>query len=200
MAENQEYRTKPNGRVRIKSDMTHMYRNARAYNEAIVRAQAHDDMGYPLIYVEWDRNHWAYSGEDDGWAIEAHFDPVEEDMPEDKDLLKALAALVQNFQGEEKAEEKSEPEPEKDDQGYEETLKQAVSEAYKADAFVILVASPEESPGGVKLIVPHVYMHSKRDDAALILDATMADASAQAYARLVLELIAKAKRDGQASS
>jgi hypothetical protein len=114
-------------------------------------------------------------------------------------LLKALADLVQNFQSDEPVEKKEERPRQDGQDSYEETLKRAVKDAEGADAFVILVARPEEFDG-TEIVAPHIYVHSKRDDAAMMLDATMADAAAQRHAHLVIKLIEQAKRDGSAGS
>lgn len=207
------HKTKPQDRVRIKDDITHMYKDARVYNEGIVRARIHDEYGYPLIYVEWDKTHWAYSGEEDGWLIEAHFDLVEDQMAEEKkfdQLLNGLSDLVSSFR--ENDGDSSEYDNKLDGSDYamavpaggaeltfEQVLAKAMAEAKDAEAFVVITAMPEEF-AGKDLLIPRVYMHSRRDDAAIMLDATMADLAAQSHARLVLSVIEQAKRDGQTRS
>lgn len=207
--EEQQHRTRPTDRVRIKDDITHMYKDARVYNEGIVRARMHDEYGYPLIYVEWDKTHWAYSGEEDGWLIEAHFDLVEDQMAEEKkfdQLLNGLSDLVSSFQendGPENVEDRGDftmAVPAGDAElTFEQVLAKAMAEAKDAEAFVVITAMPEEF-AGKDLLIPRVYMHSRRDDAAIMLDATMADLAAQSHARLVLSVIEQAKRDGQTRS
>lgn len=186
-------------RVRIKDSVTHMYQNARVYNEAVVRARTRDNLGYPHVYVEWDKDHWAYSGEEDGWTFESHFDLVEEKMEDRQDdLLAALTKLVQSFSGGDAGENVRkviEDEEDESDLTYEQVLKNAFNDAIKGDAFIVLVALPAKF-GERELLVPHIYVHSKRDDASLMLDATMADAASQAHASLVLKLIESAKADG----
>jgi hypothetical protein len=103
MAERQEHRVKIGDRVRVKDSVTHMYQYARVHNEGFVRGLEYDTLGYPLILIEWDRDHWAYSGEDDGWTDEAHFELVEDQMEKDNrfdDLLTGLSNLVSSFQEE----------------------------------------------------------------------------------------------------
>lgn len=207
MAEQQEHKTHIKDKVRIKGSVTHMYQNARVYNEAWVRHRDHDHLGYPLIYVEWDKDHWAYSGEDDGWVPEEHFELVEDSMADSKDdkfenLLSGLSDLVSSFRSQDEDEL---PEGNEFDGGhdnslsYDEVLAKGLEEAKDAEAFVILVAIPEEYRDK-ELLVPHMYMHSKRDDAAIMLDATMADLAAQAHARLVMAVVMRAKADGSAGS
>jgi hypothetical protein len=194
MAKKQEHRTRLNSRVRIKGDVTHMYPAARAYGEARVKGKRHDDLGYPLIFVEWDKDHWAYSGEEDGWTLEAHFDLVEDQM-EEKDLVKALSDLVKKFERKEEPEEvnvENIDDPD-DEPSYDEMLEAALEDARDGEGFVVFVAR-KEAVGDTELVVPHIYRHSRRDDAALMLDAVMADTAAQTYASLAFMIIEKAKR------
>jgi hypothetical protein len=207
MAEKQRHHVKIGDRVRIKDSVTHMYPRARVYNEGFVRALEHDKLGYPLIYVEWDRDHWAHSGEDDGWTDEAHFDLVEDQMADQDErfdaLLSGLSNLLSSFQNEEK-QDSAQAVPVETPQGetnmtYDEVLAKATADAQDGDAFIVLVARPEEF-SGTEILAPHIYVHSKREDAALMLDACMADAVAQTYAGLVMKLIAEAKSNARPDS
>ena len=181
-----------------------MYQFARVFNEGIVRARRHDDLGYPLIFIEWDKDHWAYSGEEDGWTLEAHFDLVEEDMQDkndnDKlnDLLAVLSTLVKDFQvGEPSSDPSADDRDDDGDDGatFDEVLNAAIDDARDSEAFIIIVAHPEDWDG-TQIVVPRTYVHSKRADAAMMLDAAMADQAAQAHARLVLRTIERTKRRG----
>lgn len=175
-----------------------MYPNARVYNEGIVRKQTHDHHGYPMIFVEWDKDHWSYSGEEDRWVLEAHFDPVEGNMEDNRnnDLAAALGKFLQDWQ----SGQKSEPEPKEDNRpqdelGYDEVLELAAKDARNGEAFIVIVASPE-SFQGTDLVVPHIYIDSKNDDAALVLEATAADYVAQSMGRLVQELVRSRHESG----
>lgn len=201
MPENQPHKTKPKDRVRIKDSVTHMYPMARAFSEAVVKKRMHDPLGYPMIFVEWDKDHWAYSGEENGWAFEAHFDRVEEtEMAEEKgkpDLAEALAKLLEQYRPVQEDSETGSPQENDPDQedgsDYESILAKALEDAQDGEAYIVLVAYPEEYQG-TPIIVPRIYTNSKRDDAALLLDATMADFVAQSYSRMVTDLI-QARRD-----
>lgn len=202
MPENQPHRTKPRDRVRIKDSVTHMYPNARVYNEATVRRRMHDSLGYPLIYVEWDKDHWAYSGEEDRWVLEAHFDKVEEHKmaaEEKPDFMQALSDLLKQYQDQD-----AEPEEKTDDEkvsaiepgtDYDSVLDKAVEDARNGEAFIIIVATPEEYRG-TALIAPHAYVHSKRDDAGFLVEAVMADLVAQNYSRLASDFLQVKREDG----
>lgn len=183
-----------------------MYKNARAFNEAVVRGRKHDEFGYPLIFVAWDHNHWAYSGEDDRWVLEAHFDLVGDMADKDKneDFIKQLGELFKRWESDDEPQDEDEPVEANggthvDEAPYEDTLEMAIKDARNGEAFIIMVARKEEY-GGMSLVVPHIYMHSKRDDAALMLESTTADLAAQSHARLSAQLIDAAKRDNGPSS
>jgi hypothetical protein len=196
MPQKQEHRTEPEDRVRIKGDLTHMYKHARVYNEGVVKDKMHDDHGYPLIFIEWDKDHWAYSGEPDRWVLESHFDKVEEKMAaEDKpDFMEALAKLMEQYRSKDNVNEDPRP---TEAMGYDELLNKASDDARDGLAFIMIVASPE-SYRGSEMIIPHIYTESKRLDAALLLDATAADYVAQSFARLMTEGI-QALRDDEDS-
>jgi hypothetical protein len=193
MPQKQEHRTKKDQRVVIKDEATHMYPMARAYNEGWVRRQQHDHLGYPLIYVEWDKDHWAYSGEEDRWVMEAHFDPVEDSMAEDKynNLLKALADVVAQAQSDEAP--ASEPVPdeleEKDKElTYEYVLQRGAEAAAKGSGYLLFVAHKEEL-NGHEVTIPILFMHSKDDEGALLVDAAAADHVAHSAQRLIQDAL-----------
>lgn len=170
-----------------------MYPMARAYNEGWVRRQQHDHLGYPLIYVEWDKDHWAYSGEEDRWVLEAHFDPVEDSMAEDKynNLLKALADVVAKAQSDEAP--KSEPVPddleEKDKElTYEYVLQRGFEAAAKGSGYLLFVAHKEELQGQ-EVVIPILFMHSKDDEGALLVDTAAADHVAHVAQRMIQDAL-----------
>lgn len=207
MALKQEHRTKLNDRIRIKDSVTHMYEMARVYNEGFVRAQRHDDLGYPIIRIEWDKDHWAYSGEPDRWALEAHFDLVEDDMADkNEDFIKQMADLFARWQADgspqdgdhaDSVEDKPDPRPDHD-LTFEEVLAKATEAAGASEAFVVITAVSEQYDG-VDIIVPYVYTHEKREDAALLCDATMGDLVARAHGRMASILIDQSKSGSSGS-
>jgi hypothetical protein len=66
-------------RVKLKSDgQDFVYPLAHAGSQGWVRKAFFDRLGTPLIYIEWDKRHWAYNGEEDKTTLAAHFEPVKE--------------------------------------------------------------------------------------------------------------------------
>ncbi len=88
-------------RVRLKSDRADVYPFAVAGSEGVIKARRSDDMrAFPMVFIEWDHDHWTYNGEQHGWTFEDHFEPVKDSkMPEkkpdrDEALRNAAEALL----------------------------------------------------------------------------------------------------------
>ena len=137
--------------------------------------------------------------------MEAHFDKVEEHkMVDEKSFMEALQELMASYERgvDAKDEDKGEDKPSAQqtrDMDYADTLTKAMEDARSGEAFVVLVASAEEYQGA-QIIVPHIYLHSKRDDAALLLDAATADFVAQSYSRLITDFIQARRDDGESGT
>lgn len=201
--EKQAHRTQINSRVRIKDSVTGAYSMARVYMEATVKAQRHDELGYPFVFIEWDKNHWAYSGEHDGWTLEAHFDLIEDSVSDDNnqdELLAALGELVKRFQDKPEETKVDDPsqvsEDEKSEDDFFGRLEKAFNDALEGEAYVVLVARKEELAGR-EVVVPHFYASSHRPDAMLLLEATMSDVGAQTHTQLAFESIRKSQQEDE---
>lgn len=68
-------------------------------NVGWIREHREEKYGYHQVLVEWDKDHWAYNGQPDGWTWEGHFEQAEESkMGQDKnDMAAALQALALTF-------------------------------------------------------------------------------------------------------
>src|SRR5215210_1854477 len=69
-------------RVRLVKDA--LYPLALHGMEGWIRKRNRDNLGYPMVYIEWDKDHWAYNGEGDEWTMEAHFEAVEDKVDEER--------------------------------------------------------------------------------------------------------------------
>src|SRR5690349_24834514 len=120
----QEHKVHENERVRLKSNGEDaLYAFACAGSEGWVRKLDHDSMGYPMVFIEWDKDHWAYNGEPDKWAFEAHFDKIEDNtmaeqpaVPNPEDFARFMAAFqaFQQSQNQGDGEKPTAPVPEPD--------------------------------------------------------------------------------------
>jgi hypothetical protein len=87
-------------RVRLKDTAVDLYEPWGVVgNVGIVKAQKHDKYGYALVYIAWDKRHWAYNGAKDQWTFESHFEVVKDkDMgsEQDKALADAFRAAIKS--------------------------------------------------------------------------------------------------------
>jgi hypothetical protein len=52
---------------------------------ATIKDKREDEVGYPHIFVEWDKDDWRYHGMPDGWTYENHFRKVPKRITEKQD-------------------------------------------------------------------------------------------------------------------
>jgi hypothetical protein len=209
--ETQEYRIEIDQRVRLKSDgQDALYQRAYAGSEGWARKHKKDEFGYPMIYVEWDKNHWAYNGEKDRWALEAHFDPVEESKvsetptPQgDPDFNKFMEFMYTQFQQQAKDHQPDAPVEEvaDTDEGTEDEFQAAAQEAGeragKSESFLLITASYEQA-GEEQVLVPRVMQCYKTDESALLLEMQLPHLAMTAHQQLAIqEIHRKMKEKGE---
>lgn len=86
-----------NDRVRIKNYIDpSLYQNLTTIgNEGLIKSYKEDSVGFPMVFIEWDKNHWTYNGAPDGWTYADHFEKVENSMAEQP--KSAVEQVVANF-------------------------------------------------------------------------------------------------------
>lgn len=60
-------------RIELLAEMQHLYEDAIAGSRGWAKDVKTDHLGFPLVFVEWDRDHWKYTGQEDGWTFQSHF-------------------------------------------------------------------------------------------------------------------------------
>lgn len=73
--------------VELRPGREDVYQRAIAQSRGIVRATRDDEFGFPQLYIAWDKDHWRYNGEEDGWTFADHFTLVRQ--PNDNELVGA---------------------------------------------------------------------------------------------------------------
>lgn len=88
-----------NDRVRLRDGVDPGFYNgySRTGNEGWVRKYKFDKYGYSQILLEWDKNHWSYNGAPDSWTWEGHFEPVEDDMSNQRNQEDAIREVTDGF-------------------------------------------------------------------------------------------------------
>lgn len=81
-------------RVELLPGREDVYDLAYPASRGVVRGIREDSYGYAQIYIDWDKDHWRYNGEEDLWTFASHFRPAEGEReligPEVHDVPSAL--------------------------------------------------------------------------------------------------------------
>lgn len=184
-----EHRLSRDQRVKLKGDgQDAPYSYAAAGSEGWIRRLDFDGVGYPIVYIEWDKDHWAFNGEPNQWTLEDHFEPVENSMGKDKDReeYEEFLAWKKGKKGKDKAPESSFDLDEK----YSEVLSKAKKAAQDADAFLLIAIQSlgDEVPGAYNPIVLNYY---KDEAAGLLLECQLAKLGASSYEHLTMVEVRK---------
>jgi hypothetical protein len=160
-------------------------------NEGIVKGTDREQFGYPRVYVEWDKNHWAYNGAPNGWTWQDHFELIEGSDMSQKDEVD-YEALLREFTERLGMASKREPEEEipEDDSSeeavFDDTLEKAFEDAATSKAFVVVTLNEEdmeEGPGG--FIFPSAYHAAHDHKSSLIVQMQLGELAQQFQERLV---------------
>jgi spore coat protein CotH len=191
-----KHKTKNDQRVKLKSNgEDSLYRLAGAGSEGWVRKQDKDKYGYPMIYIEWDRLHWTYNGEEDKWTYESHFETVNresEDMQDfendDERYQQFLKWLNEQPKDEGKRNEEAE---------YKELLDVATKEAANSDSFMLFTVDREVDDNGDDIIVPRVAFYFKSDVGGHAIELQLAKMAASAHENIATLVISDLLEAGE---
>ena len=127
-----------------------VYRAATAGSRGSIKGIKEDDMGFLLVNIEWDKGHWTYAGQNDGWTFANHF-----------------AVVVENelICG-------SDEDPQAKDQ-YTEAIMDAFDEASESQGFLLVALKevPTDFPESeIKMYNPVVLVAAMTEDAARVLE------------------------------
>jgi hypothetical protein len=175
----QEHSTRINQRVRLKIDgQDRLYQSACAGAEGWVRKQDHDSLGYPRVFIEWDKDHWTFSGEPDRWALDAHFEPVGDNGMNDEEMFKRFQDFL--------ASEGHAALPPSNDAAYQVALAEAFETAKGDDSFLLVsVKDQGTNKDGLPGYLPTITSYYKDANTGMILEAQLAQFVANGHNQLV---------------
>lgn len=190
-------------RVQLKNGTDSVYVYAVTGAEGWVRDHKKDEDGFDLVMVEWDKDHWRYNGQSDGWTFAEHFkvigDPeppapapedIEKQKSKDEEVVsELLAELV------EKAEEMANEDKSPADLFMEE-LAEAMDAAAEAEGFIMITVRRQDNPENPKetLFAPQINSFSLNEEVRLMLDMQLTECASEAYQEMIyniLSMIAK---------
>lgn len=159
---------------------------SRVGNEGWIRKRRRDKYGYPQVFLEWDKDHWAYNGQQDCWTWEGQFEAVEENGMADgsnqedqireitEHFVKAIFSTLGTGSQDAPADEPEEQESEGDGEKWEDLIAQAQSSLSKAPAYLLVVLEHADAPNAPPMIIPRVFHGAKDADHALIVQSQLA--------------------------
>lgn len=137
-----------------------------------VRAKRELRQTDPQIYIEWDKAHWRFRGEPDGWTFEHHFRVVS-DTPEIDPDGPSITSVIEGAEervGYERCPDCGQIHGEEGD--YLDALMQAHEATLNADAFLIIALIPSEGDGRTTY-TPEIYAHGLNRSAERLLESQM---------------------------
>lgn len=154
-----------------------VYRYAVSGSRGIVTKQKIDDYGFPMIYIEWDKDHWRFNGEPDGWTFASHFQVIEDPEPEEEfdyefedlgDLLEDITSAHGSKLGDVcphcggiHTEEQEK---------YIDAMMSAFDEAADSEGFILLTIKRSSGLPGTIMYVPEVFQAAVTETARKALD------------------------------
>lgn len=172
-------------RVALKDGADQVYIYALAGTEGWVRGTKEDPDGFELFRIEWDKDHWRYNGQPDGWTFAEHFkvigppDPKTEQEPEpDEDPeLEDVEMGAANEEG--------------DLDAFMEALSEAFDSASEGEGFLVLSIRRMQHPEvpTETAFVPQLFKHAVTKEADMLLDVQLAELASTNYQEMVLGLL-----------
>lgn len=178
MVEMTDFRIPLNSRVSLRDGLDPNLYNGFGVvgSQGWIKKHKVDEFGYPHVYIQWDKDHWAYNGAPDGWTWEDHFNVVEVNMKDnkDKELATRLLDMLREYS--------SEDEEVTSDEDAAEDFVQAQQMLEDADSFVLVTA--HRMRDGVRLRGAN---HFDSTESELVICLQLAAIGASNYKVLVSE-------------
>lgn len=212
----QKHRTHKNQRVRLKGEgQDQLYTNACAGSEGWVRNTDFDTQGYPMIYIEWDKDHWAYNGESDRWAFEAHYDIIEDnrmadtDKPDknsDDDFMAFMHKAFEDYKGQSASADPEIPEPPHNTEvtildgehgdgapspeQFESEVDRASALLRQADSFIVIAAIRKDVSGiDVPVMAPVIANSYQSVEGGLLAELQLSRMATYSHEELIVQAI-----------
>lgn len=171
-------------RVALKNGVEDVYALAVPGTEGWVRDHKIDDDGFAMVAIEWDKDHWRFNGQPDGWTFADHFKvigtpdpPMEQGSMSDDELL--------------------DPRPSDEQiEMYIDTISDAMDTAAESDGFFMLAVRSMPNPDNPSetVFVPTVIMQALTQEAEIILDVQLMDCANTTYQQIALSLLERFRR------
>lgn len=117
--------------VELAPGMETVYVRGAAGMRGTILGITEDPDGFELVYIEWDKGHWRYNGEEDDWTYALHFRPVGTERPHlgpEVDDIPTVPNIV----------------PSEEEETYIDSIMAACDKASEADGFYFVTLKRDE--------------------------------------------------------
>jgi hypothetical protein len=186
-------------RVALKDGADSVYAFALAGTEGWVREVKEDEHGFEMVKVEWDKDHWRYNGQPDGWTFASHFKvvgPPEEPALEEEEEAPLPPGIEFIAETPDEISMNTAPASEEQVDRYMEAISEAMEAASESEGFMMIAIRrvPDPENPGVTNYIPTIIMSALSQQAALLLDIQLAECASSSYEEMVMQLIEQLKR------
>lgn len=196
--ENRPHKYDKNQRVRLLGAPSNLYPLAAVGSEGWIRNLNHDNFGYPIVFIEWDKDHWTYNGEHDEWTLEDHFEAIEKETMRNHDPRERANDILEQLLSEASA-----AEPAKESKGRNmirafmesvqwpprdklaETLSKAALQAADDESFLLITIHKDEEGN----LIPTMASCFCTPESAILLEAQLTRLAAIAHADVAGHMI-----------
>lgn len=196
-----KHRFKKDQRVRLKSDgQDSFYELAQSGSEGWIKSLGFDEVGWPMVFIHWDTEHWTYNGEEDMVTFEDHFELVEEEtmseepeINEDQKVISWLAkklGLDENDIRNEYHEDLFKKEGSLTHaEAFDQALDSGYDDASDSEAFLILTVNADPNDENGIALHPKIYQGAHSQTSALLLQSLLSAIAADAHEEITSILI-----------
>lgn len=174
-------------RVELLPKKDGVYEFAQSGSQGVV-ADTRDEDGFSMVFIEWDKDHWRYTGEPDCWTFESHFAPVEDrieifDVMENPEefLDKVYERALDSATDADLAE------------SFVDRLSEALNGLAEGDGFLVISTRMEPDPDNPeqRLLIPYIYSAFLNEQAMALLEAQVIQLAAISHQEMYMTLLAK---------
>ena len=88
----------PGDKIELKPEMQRFYDAVSPGMRGLATKTKVDGYGFPLVFVDWDKDHWKYAGENDGWTFQSHFNVIgHEPLPTPVEKDEGLEKVFEDY-------------------------------------------------------------------------------------------------------
>lgn len=192
MVEMTDFRFPLNSRVKLKDNIDpDLYRSmSRTGNEGWVRKHRKDKYDFPQVYIEWDKEHWAYNGTEDGWTWEDHFEGI--NMPDKQESTEDFGKMVEMMRSFlDRVDNGEDPQSEKTDE-QERNMHHEEAQNQLADSESFILITTHHVPDNPDVLVPQAIRYSGSEPGRILAELQLTQLGARAHHNTAIELLENA--------